>query len=37
MVSGTAKVIKGSDEFLLKNESTYISFTDSLENVGRDV
>ena len=39
VVSGTAKVIKGSDEFLLKeNESTYISLGEvhSLENVGRD-
>ena len=39
VVSGTAKVIKGSDEFLLKeNESTYISLGEvhSLENVGAD-
>ena len=38
MVSGTAKVIKGSEEFLLKeNESTYISWVRCIvSNVGRD-
>jgi mannose-1-phosphate guanylyltransferase len=39
VVSGTAKVIKGSDEFLLEeNQSTYISLGEvhSLENVGSE-
>ena len=37
VVSGTAKVVKGSDDFLLKeNQSAYISLGEvhSLENVG---
>ena len=37
VVSGTAKVVRGSDEFLLEeNQSTYISLGEvhSLENVG---
>ena len=37
VVSGTAKVVRGSDEFLLKeNQSTYIPLGEvhSLENVG---
>jgi mannose-1-phosphate guanylyltransferase/mannose-6-phosphate isomerase len=39
VVSGTAKVIKGNDEFLLEeNQSTYISLGEvhSLENVGSE-
>ena len=39
VVSGTAKVVRGSDEFLLKeNQSAYISLGEvhSLENVGDD-